>query len=152
MAAGLTVERGKLGQMRAFFEDAARSQVAALVENQVLEIDGALGASGATFALIDQIEKAGPYGSGHPQPVFALPLHRIVECRYVGTNHLRVTLQAMDGARLEAMAFRAIDTDLGRFLLSSRGEQVHVAGTLNADYWQGSQRIQFRISDAARAN
>ena len=152
MAAGLTVERGKLGQMRAFFEDAARSQVAALVENQVLEIDGALGASGATFALVDQIEKAGPYGSGHPQPVFALPLHRIVECRYVGTNHLRVTLQAMDGARLEAMAFRAIDTDLGRFLLSSRGEQVHVAGTLNADYWQGSQRIQFRISDAARAS
>jgi single-stranded-DNA-specific exonuclease len=49
------------------------------------------------------------------------------------------------------MAFRAIDTDLGRFLLSSRGDQIHVAGTLNADYWQGSRRIQFRISDAARA-
>ena len=56
----------------------------------------------------------------------------------------------MDGARLDAMAFRAADTDLGRFLLSSRGEQVHVAGTLNADYWQGSRRLQFRILDAAR--
>ena len=75
----------------------------------------------------------------------------MLECRYAGTNHLRVTLQAMDGARLEAMAFRAVDIDLGRFLLSSRGEQIHVAGTLNADYWQGAQRIQFRISDAARA-
>lgn len=151
MAAGLTVDRANLGQLRAYFEEAARNPVAALVEDQVLEIDGALGASGATFALIDQLEKAGPYGSGHPQPVFALPLHRVLECRYVGTNHLRVTLQAMDGARLEAMAFRAVDTDLGRFLLSSRGDQVHVAGTLNSDYWQGSQRIQFRISDAARA-
>jgi single-stranded-DNA-specific exonuclease len=151
MAAGLTVERGNLGRLRAFFEEAASNQVAALVEGEVLEIDGALGASGATFDLVDQLEKAGPYGSGHPQPVFALPLHRVLECRYVGTHHLRVTLQAMDGARLEAMAFRAMDTDLGRFLLSSRGEQVHVAGTLNADYWQGSQRIQFRIVDAARA-
>lgn len=150
MAAGLTVERSNLGRLRAFFEDMARNQVSALVADEVLEVDGALGASGATFDLIDQLEKAGPYGSGHPQPVFALPFHRIQECRYVGTNHLRVTLQAMDGSRLEAMAFRAIDTDLGRFLLSSRGEQAHVAGTLSADHWQGSRRIQFRIVDAAR--
>lgn len=151
MAAGLTVERGNLGRLRAFFEEMAQNPVAALVEDQVLEIDGALGASGATFDLVDQLERAGPFGSGHPQPVFALPFHRTQDCRHVGTNHLRVSLQAMDGARLEAMAFRSTDTDLGRFLLSSRGEQVHVAGTLSADYWQGSRRIQFRIVDAARA-
>jgi single-stranded-DNA-specific exonuclease len=151
MAAGLTVERGNLGRLRAYFEEAASNQVAALVEDQVLEIDGALGASGATFDLIDQLEKAGPYGSGHPQPVFAMPFHRIEDCRYVGTNHIRIALRAMDGARIEAMAFRATETDLGRFLLSSRGDQVHVAGTLSGDYWQGSRRIQFRITDAARA-
>jgi single-stranded-DNA-specific exonuclease len=151
MAAGLTVERGNLGRLRSFFEEMAGKQVSELVEDQVLDIDGALGASGATFELIDQLEKAGPYGSGHPQPVFALPFHRILECRYVGTNHIRVSLQAMDGARLEAMAFRAVDTDLGRFLLSSRGDQVHVSGSLSADYWQGSRRIQFRITDAAKA-
>ena len=151
MAAGLTVDRGNLGRLRTFFEEAASNQVAALVEDQVLEIDGALGASGATFDLIDQLEEAGPYGSGHTQPVFALPFHRIEECRYVGTNHIRVSLRAMDGARIEAMAFRATDTDLGRFLLSSRGDQVHVAGPLSGDYWQGSRRIQFRIMDAARA-
>ena len=151
MAAGLTVERGNLGRLRAFFEEAAAAQVSELVEDQILDIDGALGASGATFDLIDQLEKAGPYGSGHPQPVFALPFHRIVDCRYVGTNHLRLMLQAMDGARLEAMAFRAVDTDLGRFLLDARGEQVHVAGSLSADYWQGTRRIQFRVSDAAKA-
>ncbi|MCB1444915.1 MAG: single-stranded-DNA-specific exonuclease RecJ, partial [Rhizobiaceae bacterium] len=150
MAAGLTVARDRLGPLRTFFEEMAQEQVSALVADEVLEIDGALGASGATFDLIDRLEKAGPYGSGHPQPVFALPLHRVQDCRLVGTNHVRVSLQAMDGARLDAMAFRAADTDLGRFLLSSRGEQVHVAGTLNADYWQGSRRLQFRILDAAR--
>jgi single-stranded-DNA-specific exonuclease len=150
MAAGLTVERSRLGSLRSFFEDMARNQVSSLVADEVLEIDGALGASGATFDLVDQLERAGPFGSGHPQPVFALPFHRIQECRYVGTNHLRVALQAMDGSRLDAMAFRAVDTDLGRFLLSSRGEQVHVAGTLSGDHWQGSRRIQFRIVDAAR--
>lgn len=151
MAAGLTVERGNLGRLRAYFEDVAAKQVSELVEDRVFDIDGALGASGATLELVDQLEAAGPYGSGHPQHVFALPFHRILECRYAGTNHIRVSLQAMDGARLDAMAFRAVDTDLGRFLLSSRGNQVHVAGTLSADHWQGSRRIQFRITDAAKA-
>ena len=31
------------------------------------------------------------------------------------------------------------------------GADIIDLGMLNADYWQGSQRIQFRISDAARA-
>jgi single-stranded-DNA-specific exonuclease len=151
MAAGLTLERGNLGRLRAFFEEMSADRVAALVEDQVLDIDGALGASGATTMFVDQLEKAGPYGSGHPQPVFALPLHRVEECRYVGTNHLRVTLRAMDGSKLEAMAFRSTDTDLGRLLLASRGDLLHVAGTLSADHWQGARRVQLRVVDAARA-
>ena len=59
-------------------------------------------------------------------------------------------LEGPDGERIEAMAFRAGDTNLGRLLLSSRGEQIHVAGSLSAEFRQGQKRIQFRIMDAAR--
>jgi single-stranded-DNA-specific exonuclease len=151
MAAGLTVERGNLGRMRAFFEESSRDTVSHLTSNRTLKIDGALGASAATFELVDQLEAAGPYGSGHPQPIFALPAHRIRDSRFVGTNHMRVTLEGMDGTRLEAMAFRAADTDLGKLLQSARGDLVHVAGTIAADSWQGTRRIQLRILDAAKA-
>lgn len=151
MAAGLTVERSRLGALRAFFEDAARETVSTLTANRVLKIDGALGASGATFDLVDQLEAAGPYGSGHSQPIFALPMHRVKDSRFVGTNHIKVTLEGLDGGRLDAMAFRAGDTDLGRLLTGSRGDNLHVAGTLSGDFWQGTRRIQFRILDAAKA-
>jgi len=151
MAAGLTVERAKLGALRAYFDETAGDTVAHLTANRVLKIDGALGASAATFELADQLEAAGPYGSGHSQPIFALPAHRIRDCRFVGTNHLRVSLEAMDGSRLEAMAFRAGDTDLGKLLQASRGALLHVAGTISADSWQGTKRIQLRILDAAKA-
>ena len=151
MAAGLTVEREKLGRLRGFFEERAQRTVPDLVAVETLKIDGALSASGATLVLADQLEQAGPYGSGHPQPIFALPAHRIRDVRPVGVNHLRVGLEGPDGGRLDAMAFRAAEADLGLFLMKERGRAVHLAGTLSADSWQGSQRIQFRVIDAAKA-
>jgi single-stranded-DNA-specific exonuclease len=108
-----------------------------------------MSASGATLELIDQLEAAGPYGSGHAQPLFAIPAHRIRDVRQIGLNHVKVTLESQDGKRLEAIAFRALETPLGDFLLKNRGNQVHLAGTLSADHWQGSRRIQLRILDAA---
>jgi single-stranded-DNA-specific exonuclease len=151
MAAGLTVERANLGRLRTFFDEASAEQVGALAANQTLKIDGALGASGATIALIDQLEAAGPYGSGHPQPIFAVPAHRLRDARPVGTTHVKITLEAADGTRLEGIAFRAAETALGNFLLNGRGTQIHVAGTLSADHWQGSRRVQMRVLDAAKA-
>jgi single-stranded-DNA-specific exonuclease len=49
------------------------------------------------------------------------------------------------------MAFRAAEADLGAFLMKERGQAVHLAGTLSADSWQGSRRMQFRVLDAAKA-
>lgn len=152
MAAGLTVQQENLGKLRAYFEAIAETVVPTLVANHVLKIDGALAASGATLALIDQLEQAGPFGSGHSQPIFAIPAHRIVDSRQIGTSHVKVSLQAMDGSRLEGIAFRSADTPLGQLLLGSRGSQLHVAGSLTADQWQGSRRVQLRIIDAAKAN
>ncbi|WP_454287139.1 single-stranded-DNA-specific exonuclease RecJ [Rhizobium arsenicireducens] len=151
MAAGLTVERANLGRLRTFFDEASAEQVGALAANQTLKIDGALGASGATIVLIDQLEAAGPYGSGHPQPIFAVPAHRLRDARPVGTTYVKITLEAADGTRLEGIAFRAAETALGNFLLNGRGTQIHVAGTLSADHWQGSRRVQMRVLDAAKA-
>lgn len=151
MAAGLTVERANLGRLRHFFEDSARNTVSALVADPALRIDAAVSASGATPALLEKIEAAGPYGAGHPQPVFAVPAHRLRDSRPVGATHVKVTLEAMDGSRLEGIAFRAAETPLGDFLIKERGSVVHVAGSLSLDHWQGSQRVQLRVSDAARA-
>ncbi|AUW42164.1 single-stranded-DNA-specific exonuclease RecJ [Rhizobium leguminosarum] len=151
MAAGLTVERANLGRLRTFFTEKATKTVASLVANETLKIDGAIGASGATLELIDRLEAAGPYGSGHAQPLFAVPAHRLRDARLVGEKHVKVTLEAMDGSRLDGIAFRAADTPLGNLLINSRGASLHVAGSLGAEHYQGARRIQLRVTDAAPA-
>ncbi|ASP84116.1 single-stranded-DNA-specific exonuclease RecJ [Sinorhizobium meliloti] len=152
MAAGLTVERGKLGQLRQFFEERAETAIRDLVAVQTLKVDGALAAAGATLDLVDLLDQAGPYGSGHPQPLFAFPQHRLRDSRQVGANHVKVTLEGQDGSRMEGIAFRAAETPLGDFLLGNRGATVHVAGSVSADLWQGTRKVQLRVTDAAKAN
>ena len=150
MAAGITVERKKLGALRAFFEERAAETVTALRRAESLKIDAALSADGATFDLIDTLEAAGPYGSGHPAPVLALPRHRLADAQMVGNGHVRVDLRSQTGARLQAIAFRAAETDLGRFLFEHRGASLHVAGQLVANHWNGMRSVQFRVTDAAK--
>lgn len=149
MAAGLTVKRERLGDLRVFLEERAASKVAKLTETSDLAIDGALSASGATFELLDSLDHAGPYGAGHAQPVFVLPTHRLVDVRIVGQNHLKVALASPDGSRLDGIGFRAADTEMGKALLAARGSTGHFAGTLGTDQWQGQRRIQLRLLDAS---
>ncbi|PYE89545.1 exonuclease RecJ [Phyllobacterium leguminum] len=151
MAAGITVEREKLGSLRAYFEEAASAAVAKLRGDHSLAIDGALSASGATLTLYAALEKAGPYGSGHPQPVLALPHHRLVGANVVGKDHIRATLAGADGKRINAIAFRAAGSALGDFLLNRSGQTIHVAGNLAINHWNGSSSTQIRILDAALA-
>ncbi|MER8605619.1 single-stranded-DNA-specific exonuclease RecJ [Mesorhizobium sp. M1233] len=151
MAAGITVERAKLGELRAFFEERAAVDVFRLQGEESLAIDGALAAEGATLALLDALERAGPFGAGHVAPVFALPRHRLVDARAVGSNHIRADLQSESGGRIQAIAFRAVDTALGEFLFKNRGKPVHVAGSLAGNHWNGNRTVQFRIVDAALA-
>lgn len=151
MAAGITVERSKLGALRAFFEARAASEVMRLRNEESLKIDAALSADGATQDLLDALERAGPYGAGHPAPVLVLPRHRLADARLIGTNHIRADLKSESGGRIQAIAFRADGTDLGQFLIKHRGAAVHVAGALSGNYWNGARSVQFRIMDAAPA-
>jgi single-stranded-DNA-specific exonuclease len=152
MAAGLTVAREKLGELRAFLEAQLHAAVEKARHEDCLEIDAAITARGANSELFSMIERAGPFGSGNPEPVFALPSHIVAYADPVGQGHVRARLRANDGAMISAVAFRAMDRPLGQALLGGRGSAMHIAGTLSVNRWQGRETIEMRISDAASAD
>lgn len=116
-----------------------------------LELDGALSIHGANMALVDALARLAPFGAGNPEPRFALTDVRVARADVVGKNHVRCILSSSSGGRLKAMAFRALDEDLGALLMNSGGATLHVAGTLRPDRWQGREDAQMFIEDAARA-
>ena len=150
MAAGLTVRRERMGELREHFERHAARHVEA-DRTPEMEIDAALVASGATAELLTTLERAGPYGAGHPKPRFAVPDHVVAEARVVGRGHVMARLSGMDGSKLRVVAFRAADTDVGSALLDRVGRRTHVAGTLERDDYRGQRATVLHIEDAAEA-
>jgi single-stranded-DNA-specific exonuclease len=151
MAAGVTLRRAALAPLRAFLEATLGADVANARRSHGLLIDGAVSAAGADAALVALIERAGPFGSGNPEPVIALPAHTLVYAEEAGQAHMRVRLKSAEGAGVNAIAFRAAGQKLGAALLASRGRQVHAAGSFALDRWQGEERVQFRLTDIAPA-
>lgn len=149
MAAGLTVARERLGSVESYFARELADAASAARARVGLEVDGALVPSGVTDALMDLIERAGPYGQGNAQPRFAFPSVRVKFAKQVGEAHLRCVLEATDGSRLEGVAFRAIGQPLGDLLQNTGGMPVHVAGSLKRDTWGGREKIELTIEDAA---
>ena len=151
MAAGLTIEKPRLGELRAFLEESLRRAVSSSEEADGLAVDAALTAQGATIGLIELLDRAGPFGSGNAEPVFAFPAHQVSYVEENGNGHVRLTLRGAEGTTLKATAFRAGGTELGQALLASRGRGVHVAGTLSINSWQGRRQPALRVIDVAEA-
>jgi len=151
MAAGVTLRKGALAPLRAFLESTLEADVETARRASGLMIDGAVSAAAADADLVAMIGRAGPFGSGNPEPVLALPSHTVTYAEEVGQAHVRVRLKSADGASVNAIAFRAAGQKLGMALRNSRGRQVHAAGTIAVDRWQGEERVQFKLTDIAPA-
>lgn len=149
MAAGFKLERRKQDALVAFLIDRLTTQVALASTVRTLAIDGALSAAGASRELMDLLDRAGPYGPGHPEPRFVFPAHRLSRIRHLKEAHVRCTLKAPDGARIEACAFRVGDTPLAKLLLKGEGLPLHVTGHLRRTSWQGRESVELLVEDAA---
>src|SRR6202042_2890795 len=149
MAAGVTLRKERLAEFRAYMESALAHDVAQSRHVNELFIDGAVSARAVTPELVATLNRAGPFGSGNPEPVLALPSHQLVYADEVGQAHLRVRFKSGDGAIVNGIAFRSIGQKLGNALTAHRGQVLHVAGSLAVDRWQGTERVQLRVLDVA---
>jgi single-stranded-DNA-specific exonuclease len=151
MAAGVTLKKDALAPFRAYLEDALGSAVAAARRVDALLIDGALTAAAASIETVASIARAGPFGAGNPEPVLALPSHKLIYVEEVGQSHLRARLRAGDGSTINAIAFRSVGQKLGTALMQNRGRAVHAAGSLAINRWNGTESVQLRLIDIAPA-
>ena len=151
MAAGLTVERGRLAELAGFLDQRLAPQLGAAPTVRELGIDAALAPGAATQELVNLIERAGPFGAGNALPRFALTGVRVDYAQPVGEGHVRCTLVGQQRGRLEAIAFRANGTALGPALLDPAKPILHVAGALRIDRYNGRESVRLQIDDAASA-
>jgi single-stranded-DNA-specific exonuclease len=151
MAAGLTVEEGKLEAAMARLAELLARQGAGTGGPRDLRLDGLLMPGAVTPALIEEIEKAGPFGQGAPAPRFAFAAMAVSGVRQVGESHLRFSFSDGFGPKIDAIAFGAFDGPLGPMLSNPGAARFHLAGRLEINSWGGRNKVQLRLEDAATA-
>ena len=148
MAAGLSLTRAQLQPAMDRLAELLARQGADAVRPHDLRIDGLLTIGAATVALVEEVENAGPFGSAAPAPRFAFS-NVAISARRIGDRHLKLTLSDGTGPGLDAIAFGAFDGPLGPALETPGHRRFHVAGKLELNHWNGRNRVQLRLDDAA---
>lgn len=152
MAAGFTVYPENLDALHAFFREHA---LKIMEGKEVLlseeAVDGIASIRGLRPDFVRLLENnVGPFGQANPEPRFVLSHVKIVNVDIVGTDHVRLQLSDMEGGtRMKAMAFKSADTPLGEALLKGKGQSIHLMGQFKINEWNGSESVEFHISDAA---
>ncbi len=119
MAAGLTIDAGKLATFSDWIDERLATDVARAREDRALLLDAVLAPGGVSPALVEALDAGGPYGAGWPAPRVAAGPVRIVKADIVGTGHVRAIVAGADGRSIKTIAFRQGDTALGQALLGA---------------------------------
>lgn len=153
MAAGLTIESGKLNDLADFLDERLGRAVATAQAQQSLLLDLSVAPRGLNPALVESLESAGPYGVGWPGPRIAVGPVRVIKADIVGKDHVRMIVSGRDGASFKAVAFRAAETEMGQTLLhGSQGRQLWLAGRAKIDDWASRPQAELHVDDAAWAD
>lgn len=151
-AAGLTVEWDRVEALKDFLSERLEGELAAAAgEARALTVDAVGGVGAIDVALVDAVERIGPYGQGHPEPVFALSDVRVAFAKLVKEDHVRFTLEDARGARVGGIAFRAMKSPLGEALMKREGT-FHAAVRVKRNEWNDTVRAEVEIVDLAAAS
>lgn len=150
-AAGLTVEWSKVEALKEFLSEKLTGELAASAgEARALSIDAAGSIGALDLDLIDALDRIGPYGQGHPEPMFALPNVRFSFAKLVKEEHVRFTLEDSRGARVSGIAFRAMKNPMGEAMMK-KDATYHAAVRLKRNEWNGNVKAEVEIVDLAEA-
>ncbi|MBK6707218.1 MAG: single-stranded-DNA-specific exonuclease RecJ [Sphingomonadales bacterium] len=152
MAAGLTVEAGKIDALSEWLDERLAGDVSRASVEKILSVDAMVNPRGLSPMLIETLEAAGPYGTGWPGPRVVTGPVRIVKCDIVGKDHVRAIVSGDDGASFKAMAFRQGESALGQQLLhGERGQKYWLAGRARLDDWGSTPKAELHVDDVALA-
>ena len=161
MAAGLSIEKDKIPEMRKQLNDNTSLSESDLIEK--LYIDVAMPISYVTEGLIEQLKVLEPFGNGNTKPVFAQKDVYILEARIIGRKQNVLKLKMMDSTNQvkEGICFNTMieefrtlirerfgeDEEIKLFSERSNKVKINIAYYPNINEYNGYRNLQFNLID-----
>ncbi len=147
MAAGFSLTKEQLPAFENYLNETITTDKLPSGPAQI-NVDGILDLGGVSWDLAEQLDLLAPYGDGNSEPVFIIQNATLGHVNLLKNGHISCSLTNLSGQRLNAIAFKVADTDLGQAFLKGIGQRFHILGTLKKDVWNGRQKVQLQILDA----
>lgn len=111
MAAGLSLDAGKIADLRRAFSRAVRDLRGA-DDAPALRIDACVPLAELSPAFVRGVERLAPFGAGNPQPVLLARAVKIRRQSAIGRRgeHLRITVEDDSGSAYRVFWWHALDT------------------------------------------
>lgn len=149
MAAGFTLDMDKLTEFQQFMNDRAKQEFGQDEPTIERDVAGPLAAGAADLALLDWLDRLGPFGTGFPEPSFLLKRVKIDGLRSMGGDGAHRSMRILDQTgSLKGVAFRVAGTPLAEALdLVADGRPMDMLGKISRNEYQGRVSVQFILED-----
>ncbi|HUL46751.1 MAG TPA: single-stranded-DNA-specific exonuclease RecJ [Steroidobacteraceae bacterium] len=142
MAAGLTLERGRLDEFaRAFDEEVARWQ-GGRAAAETIETDGELVVAEIALGTAEALRAGGPWGQAFPEPSFD-GVFSVRSARVIGERHLKMWVEPESSGRsFDAVVFNHFEAGAAGALPEGL---VRLVYRLDVNEYQGERRLQLLV-------
>ncbi|MBI3050807.1 MAG: single-stranded-DNA-specific exonuclease RecJ [Acidobacteria bacterium] len=143
-AAGLTIEAGRIRELRAHVNEYADAHLQPDDLRPRLWIDGALPFRAITSQVASELVALAPFGAGNPSPLFHASRVEIIDGpRLLKERHLKMAFR-QDGRVMRGIAWRAAERE--QFVAEHRAA-IDLAFSLERDTWNGERYLQLSVAD-----
>ncbi len=147
MAGGFSINISKIENLKKFMFRKFKKINENLTEAKPLLLDSKIAPSAINLDFYDKVNILSPFGSGNPEPKFFIENLKPVNSKIVGQKHIKSILVSSEGTSIKTIAFNAIDSELGAYLLKKNKNMFNIAGKLSLNEWRGEKNVEFIIDD-----
>jgi len=149
MAAGFTIHKSKLEELREFLHNNFSSVFAENYNNMIAKhYDACISCSGINYNLAKSIEIIGPFGQDNFEPRICLPNVIVLRIETFGGIHFNCYIRDYIGDKLiRAKLFNGADSNLGIFLNNNIGKKINLVGYIRLNHFAGKETEEFIIED-----
>jgi single-stranded-DNA-specific exonuclease len=141
MAAGLTLERGRLDEFARLFDAQVAAWPGEGLMQDAVHTDGELALEEIALETAEALRAAGPWGQAFPEPCFD-GVFTVSRARVVGERHVKMWVQGPRDRAFDAIAFNYLDPAAAAVLPSGAHRLVY---RLDVNEYQGERRLQLLV-------
>jgi single-stranded-DNA-specific exonuclease len=147
MAGGFSIETKKIDLFKKFAIRKYKNLNINISQEKNIYIDSTISPTAINLDFFNKVNNLAPFGSGNSEPRFSIQNVQQINSKIVGDKHIKSILLAKDGTTLNTIAFNAIDSDIGPYLLKKNKKSFNIVGKLSLNEWKGNRKVEFIIDD-----